>query len=751
MENKEFIKNKKDGVTRSAVYPVTGMMCAVCANTVEKTIAGMPGVDKAEVNFAAGTVDVQWHPAETDPEAMARALDKAGYALIVEDNQAKADMEAERREMAHYRDLKRRMILAWVVTVPLCMLCMAHIHFPADSWIYMALTFFVMFYCGLGFYRRGLRAIAAKAPSMDTLVAVSTLVSFLYSAFNTAFPHLLESHGISADVYYEGAAMIIAFVLTGKYMETRSRRHTGDALRALMGLQPTDAVLVDADGTTRTVAVSDIRPGDRVLIRPGDRMPVDGVVSDGVASVDESMITGEPIPVEKSEGAEVTAGTICVNGTVTVTARRVGAATELARIIAGVRRAQSSKAPIQRLVDRISAIFVPTVMTIALITFIIWILIGSQYLPQAMVCAISVLVIACPCALGLATPTAIMVGIGRGASQGILIKDAAALEQMAHTDVVVLDKTGTLTTGKPEVSGVWWSDAVDEDTRRRTLDVLYAVERLSTHPLADAVTRYLEASSAGHDVKIDDYSYEAGRGIKCVNDGVRYEIGSAALADTSTDLQLRMHIADELRRGHSMMVVMRDGILAAVVGVSDSIRPEATTMIRELNKRHITTVLLTGDNESAARTVAAAVGITQVKAGLMPQQKLEEIRRLQHEGKVVAMVGDGINDAEALAAADVSVAIGGGSDIAIESAQLTLAGGRIASLPTALALSAATLRVIRQNLFWAFIYNVIGIPLAAGVFWPLGFTLTPAFASAAMALSSVCVVTNSLRLNKIKL
>lgn len=745
MENKKSIKGHE-----TAIFPVTGMMCAVCTNTVGKTISDLPGVKESEVNFAAGTLKVTWDPNSTDPEAMARALDKAGYVLIVDTDESRAEQLAEKREVAAFRSLAHRMTVAWVITIPLCIACMVHIHFTGMPWIYMALTFTVMFYCGYDFYRRGFKALAAKAPSMDTLVAISTLVSFLYSVFNTIWPDILESRGINADLYYEGAAMIIAFVLTGKYMEFRSRRHTGDALRALMGLQPREALKLEPDGTLITVAIGDIRPGDLIVVRPGERIPVDGTVAEGTASVDESMLTGEPVAVEKTVGDRVTAGTMADKGTLTIEARHVGAATELARIIASVRRAQSSKAPVQRTVDRVSTFFVPAVICIAIITFIIWLCIGSQYLPQAFVSSISVLVIACPCALGLATPTAIMAGIGRGAANGILIKDASALELISDVDTVAFDKTGTLTEGHPRLSEIFFADSLTEADKLHIKQVVFGAESLSTHPLADAVCHYMKEEGITS-VGPDNYKYVAGCGIECTVNGIEYKIGSPVLATESTDIVLRMHIADMERNGLSIVVVTRGASPVCVMGISDSLRPGAAQTIAELKALGITPVLLTGDRKVSALTVAKETGIDKIYAEVLPADKLAVVSQLRKEGHKVAMVGDGINDAEALAEADVSVALGGGSDIAIETAQLTLTGGNIDALPKAFTLSSKTIRIIHQNLFWAFIYNTIGIPLAAGVLYPAGFLLTPIFASAAMALSSVCVVTNSLRLTKIRL
>lgn len=748
MEDKKHLKRVAHGKEEIEVFPVVGMMCAVCANTVEKTVSGMPGVSSAEVNFAAATLTVSWNPEITDPESMARALDKAGYVLIADRDETVAMESARKKEEEEYADMRHSLIVAWIITIPLSLLCMLHVHFPAEGWVFMGMTLIVMFYSGRGFYRRGFRAFLAKAPSMDSLVAVSTLISFLFSAFNTIFPSVLENHGMSADFYYEGAAMIIAFVLTGKFMELRSRRHTGDALRALMGLQPMEAMLKLPDGSVKPVPISIIRPDDVIMIRPGERIPVDGKIDTGIVSVDESMLTGEPIPVEKTAGQNVIAGTLVKSGTADVTALRIGAATELARIIASVRKAQASKAPVQKAVDKISNIFVPTVLAISLLTFIVWLAIGTTYLPQALVASVSVLVIACPCALGLATPTAIIVAIGRGAKNGLLIKDATSLELLSKVNVIVFDKTGTLTKGTPEVSEVYYSPKLPPTERSVLEGAVKGAELHSIHPVADALVEYLNAVQA---IKPDEFEYTPGRGIKCITDKVRYEIGSPALTESSTDMDFRMHIADMERMGATLVVVLRNGETAAAYAISDTLRPEATDVINRLKKLHIEPVLLTGDNKRSAQVVAKKLGISRVYAETLPTDKLDTVRKFREEGKIVAMVGDGINDTEALAEADVSIALGGGSDIAMETAQLTLASGEISAIPKALSLSSKTLKIIHENLFWAFIYNVSGIPLAAGVLYTAGFMLNPMFASAAMALSSVCVVLNSLRLNKIKL
>lgn len=740
MANKKF-------VTENAVFPVVGMMCAVCAGTVTETIRKLPGVVSADVNFASATLSVEWNPAETDPQEMAHALDKAGYVLIADSDEAKAQEKAEQQEIASYRNIRTKMILAWIITIPIGVICMAHIHFPGVNYLLAALTAIVVFYCGRDFYRRGIRAGITGAPSMDTLVCVSTLISFVFSLFNTLFPYILESREMQADVYYEGAAMIVAFVLTGKWLEARSRRHTGDALKALINLQPAEALRLQSDGNTVKIPVSELRPDDLIIVTDGERIPVDGVVEKGSATLDESMLTGEPIPTEKHSGDKVTGGTLVKRGVITIRALRVGAATELARIIASVRRAQASKAPVQKTVDKISSIFVPAVMVISIITFLVWLLFGSRFLPQAMVAAVSVLVIACPCALGLATPTAIMVGIGRGASTGLLIKDATSLETLSKVKVMIFDKTGTLTSGHPSVNAEYYSKWLTDNDRYDLIRAVSGAEHKSTHPLGEALIAYL----GNEGTEPSEFRYEPGRGITCVTDGVTYEIGSPSLADSSEDIDFRMHLADMEREGMSIVVVTRDGKPAAAYGISDKVRPEAHAVIMELIDMGITPVLLTGDRRKAADQLAAAVGIKEIYAETLPGDKLDIVRRYKDKGLRVAMVGDGINDAEALAAADVSVALGGGSAIAIETAQLTLAGGDISSIPKAIRLSSKTIGVIHQNLFWAFIYNTLGIPLAAGLLYPLGFMLNPMFASAAMALSSVCVVMNSLKLNKVKI
>lgn len=744
MAHQKPLNGMEKNKIKKETFPVTGMMCAVCAGTVQKTLGSIPGVTEADVNFATGNATVSWNPALTSPDAMKRALDQAGYGLIAESDEARAVAEKEKQDAREYASMRRRVWTAWILSLPVAALCMIHVHFPGESWLYMIITLIVMFYCGAGFYKRGFGSLVAKAPTMDTLVAVSTMVSFLFSAFNTVFPEVMLSHGYSADLYYEGAAMIITFVLTGKLMEMRSRRNTGAALRALMGLQPKTALVADDDGSAHEVPIEEIKPGMSVIIRPGERVPVDGTVTEGLSSVDESMLTGEPERVEKSASMKVSAGTLNGNGTLTVRADMVGADTELARIVRSVRDAQGSKAPVQRLVDRISAWFVPAVILIAILTFILWLAIAGD-LARALICSVSVLVIACPCALGLATPTAIMVGIGRGARKGILVKDATALELLDKTDTVVLDKTGTITTGHPRVIEIIWSKKSDS---HKLSAIAYGAELKSTHPLAEAICEYFKKQKI-NPVSPDSFDYIPGKGMIFSVLGNTYMIGSMSMTEKTSAPALPSEDIDRwLRNGDGVVVMTENDSIAAVFRIADTLQPDIPATVERIRKGGRDVILLTGDRQATASYVAHEAGIGKVIAETLPGDKYRVIAELRAEGHTVAMAGDGINDAEALAEADVSIAMGGGSDIAIEVAQLTLVGGRLSSLPEAFALSRKTLRIIKENLFWAFVYNVIGIPLAAGALSGAGFLLTPMFASAAMALSSVCVVTNSLRLQR---
>lgn len=733
---------------KKGIFPITGMMCAVCSNTVEKTAASQPGVSSAEVNFANSSLSLEWNPKETSPEKVAEAIREAGYDMIIEKSEKEAVEKKERADEEEYLSMKRKTILAWVLTIPLSALCMLHIHFPGDAWVYMVITLAVMLFCGSGFYRRGFKALISKAPNMDSLVAVSTAVSFLYSLAVTIFPEFVTAHGLNADLYYEGAAMIIAFVLTGKLMETRSRHNTGVALKALMGLQPTEAMLITPAGERRVVDISQIKKGDLIAVRPGEKIPADGIVTEGISGVDESMLTGEPVKVEKRPGDKVTAGTINGIGSFVMRASEVGAETQLSRIIRAVREAQGSKAPVQRLVDKISAVFVPTVMALSILTLIVWIFIGN--VSVGIVVAVSVLVIACPCALGLATPTAMMVGIGRGARNGILVKDAAALERLAKVNLLAIDKTGTLTEGRPRVTATLFAESLSENEKTTLLALTLGAEQNSIHPLSEALCDYI-SSEGIKAIAPDKFDYIPGKGIICSYDGNRYEIGAFSAERAEESAEMKTEGEKWLAEGAGLVAVYKEDEIRLIFRVEDKVRPDAATSITILKKLGIETVLLTGDRLSTARHIASQTSIDHIEAQMLPAGKQDFVKREMKEGDIVAMAGDGINDTQALAEADVAIAMGSGSDIAIETAQLTITGGKLSSIPKAVGLARATLKVIRENLFWAFIYNIIGIPLAAGVLFPLGLMLNPMFASAAMALSSVCVVGNSLRLNKMKI
>jgi len=734
---------------KRAMFPVEGMMCAVCAGAVEKAVAGVPGVVEAVVNFAASSVTVRWNPEETSPEVIAAAVEAAGYEMIVAPDSASALKQHDSEEARRYNSWKRRTKIAWILAIPLCVICMAHIHFSGDKWVMAAFALAIMIGCGRHFYVSGFRNLWRRSPNMDTLVAVSTIASFSFSLFNTIWPEVWTDRGIPADLYYEAAGMIVAFVLTGKLMEQRARHTTGAALRSLMSLTPTDAILVKSDGSNERIPLGEVLPDDILLVRPGDRFPVDGVVTEGDTSVDESMLSGEPIPVEKTAGDKVAAGTLNVAVAVRVKAERVGADTGLARLIETVRDAQGSKAPVQRLVDRVSAIFVPSVMAISLLTFIIWLcVVGLSGFHMAVLTAVSVLVIACPCALGLATPTAVMVGVGNAARHGVLVKDATALELIAKVNILAVDKTGTLTAGTPCVTGVRWAEGLSGEVIAKSSAIFRVLEEGSAHPLAKAIVEYLSADNAEPSVELDS-EYLPGLGVKAeVGDKV-YWIGNQKLGDimgvtlSAEDESLVASIDEE---GAGLAMAGCGSSLYATFKVVDEMRSDSPEAIRRLGKEGVRTVLLTGDREAPARHAASIAGVSDLVAGLLPDGKREIVARWRREGNVVAMVGDGVNDSAALAEADVSIAMGGGSDIAMDVAQVTIPSDSLMRIPLAIRLSRKTRLIIRENLFWAFIYNVIGIPLAAGALYPAaGILLSPMVASAAMALSSVCVVTNSLR------
>lgn len=733
--------------TETKVLPVLEMSCAVCAGNVESTVQALSGVEKASVNFAAGTLTVTYNPSVITLEVMQAAVQAAGYDLIVEAEDPVA-MQEEKARM-HYKILRRNTIGAWTLSIPLALLGMVFMHVPLGNWIMMVLALAIMIFFGRSFYVNGVRHALKGKANMDTLVALSTSIAFLFSLFNTLCPGFWLGKGLEPHVYYEASGVIIAFVLLGKLMEERAKNSTSSAIKGLMGLQPKTARLV-TDGREEEVPISNLQVGNVVSVRPGEKIPVDGTLLQGSSSVDESMLSGEPIPVEKNAGDRVLAGTINQKGAFTMEATSVGGTTVLAQIVQMVQSAQGSKAPVQRIVDKISGIFVPVVVLLSFLTFVCWLVIGGEsYFSYALLSAVSVLVIACPCALGLATPTALMVGMGKGAEQHILIKDAFALENLCKVDTVVLDKTGTLTEGVPVVTDSYWIS----DDNIRYLDVLYTAEQKSEHPLASAILCWLEESGAKV-CEAENFESLTGRGVRIQVEGVTYWVGSQGLLDifqAGIPEKVRKQIGQWQKDGQSVVFYGQETRLLAVLAISDRIKPTSAEAVKELKKQGIEVHLLTGDGVRTAERVAATLDIGYYKAEVMPNDKEEYIISLQQQGKKVAMVGDGINDSQALARADVSIAMGKGTDIAMDVAMVTLITSDLLLLPGAIRLSKQTVRLIYQNLFWAFIYNVIGIPLAAGVLFPInGLLLNPMLASAAMAFSSVSVVLNSLRLKFMK-
>ena len=612
----------------------------------------------------------------------------------------------------------------------------------------MLLAIPVMVFFGGGFFTGAWKQAKLGRSNMDTLVALSTSIAFLFSLFNTFFPEFWYARGLEPHVYYEASAVIIAFVLTGKLMEERAKGNTSTAIRKLMGMQPKVARVL-RNGVEEEILIENLQIGDMVVVRPGEQIPVDGQLSEGDSYVDESMISGEPVPVEKKKGDKVLAGTINQRGSFIIHATQVGSETVLARIISMVQEAQGSKAPVQRIVDRITGIFVPVVLGIAILTFVLWVAIGgSEYISYGILSAVSVLVIACPCALGLATPTALMVGIGKAASQHILIKDAVALEQMRKVDVVVLDKTGTLTEGHPTATGWLWAQSQEPHFK----DVLLAAEMKSEHPLAGAIVSALQDEEKIKPAVLDSFESITGKGIKVSYEGHTYWVGSHKLlkdfSATVNDVMAEMLVRYE-SDGNGIIYFGCENELLAIIAVSDPIKATSAEAVKELKRQGIDICMLTGDGQRTALAVSSRLGIERFVADALPDDKAEFVRELQMQGKKVAMVGDGINDSQALALADVSIAMGKGTDIAMDVAMVTLMTSDLLLLPKAFQLSKQTVKLIHQNLFWAFIYNLIGIPIAAGILFPLnGLLLNPMLASAAMAFSSVSVVLNSLSLGR---
>lgn len=726
-------------------FPVTGLSCASCAISVESMLKAQDGVIDAAVNYANSTAWVEYLPGTASLNNFKSVIQSIGYDLLIEDE---GHDHQEEMQVIHYKKLKNKTLWASVLAFPVVVIAMFLMDIPYANWIMLILTTPVIFWFGRGFFINAFKQVKHGKANMDTLVALSTGIAYLFSLFSTVFPEFWHNRGQHAHVYFEAAAVIIAFILLGKVLEERAKSNTSSAIKKLIGLQPNTVYLIQDNGQEKEIPISQVIIGDKLLVKPGDKIPVDGEIISGSSFIDESTITGESVPVEKEKGGKVFAGTLNQKGSFVFVAQKVGGETILAQIIKMVQQAQGSKPPVQKLVDKIAGIFVPVVMAISVLTFVIWMIFGGDdAVTQALLAMVSVLVIACPCALGLATPTAIMVGMGKGAENGILIKDAESLELAHKVNAIVLDKTGTITEGKPAVTDMVWN--VNESNQAEFEQILYAIESQSEHPLAEAVTAFLKPISDNR-IKTDKFESITGRGVVTSYDSHVFLVGNQKLLNdykVSIPEASTTQIEVWQNEGKTVVLFARDTELLAVIAIADKIKKTSAKAIAELQNQGIEVYMLTGDNIQTAKAVAQKTGLKNFKAEVMPSDKANFIKELQNRGKVVAMVGDGINDSHALAQSDVSIAMGKGSDIAMDVAKMTIISSDLQLISKAIRLSKQTVKTIRQNLFWAFIYNLIGIPVAAGILFPIwGFMLNPMIAGAAMALSSVSVVSNSLRL-----
>ncbi len=742
----DAVKAVKDlgyGVTTTkATYPVLGMTCASCAGSAENIVKNESGVVNASVNFATGNLSVEYLPNMTNTIQLQKAVLSGGYDLLIEDEST----QHETLEAIHNRKfklLKKKTLWAVLLSIPVVIIGMFFMEIPYANPIMWLFSTPVVLWLGKDFFVNAWKQAKHKSANMDTLVALSTGIAYIFSVFNMLFADFWHQRGLHAHVYFEAASVIIAFILLGKLLEEKAKGNTSSAIKKLMGLQPKNVIVIQEDGTERQMAIEEVEVGNIIMVKPGEKIAVDGIVTSGNSYLDESMLSGEPIPVLKKENEKVFAGTINQKGSFQFKAVKVGKETMLAQIIKMVQDAQGSKAPVQKLVDKIAGIFVPTVISIAILTFILWLVWGGQNaVVQGLLAAITVLVIACPCALGLATPTAIMVGVGKGAENGILIKDAESLELAKKINTVVLDKTGTITEGKPQVTGIKWYN--NDDTAK---NILLSIEKQSEHPLADAVVKHLNEAVT---TPLSMFESITGKGAKADHNNETYLVGNKKFLTENNIIITKdlLKQADEWSKQSKTVIWFSNSKLAlSVLAISDKIKETSVQAIKEMQDRGIELYMLTGDNEATARSIAEQTGIKHYKAEVMPQDKANFVKELQQQGKIVAMVGDGINDSTALATADVSIAMGKGSDIAMDVAKMTIISSDLTKIPQAIKLSRQTVATIKQNLFWAFIYNLIGLPIAAGILYPVnGFLLNPMIAGAAMALSSVSVVSNSLRL-----
>jgi P-type Cu2+ transporter len=738
------------------IHRVDGMSCASCASSINTMLSAMEGVKFANVNLAAENVTVEYDNTVTDLEKLAKLVDDLGFKLITRDLTAEQELDLETRRLTK---LKSNMLFSLGFSIPVFIIAMFLHHLLYRNWIMMALTLPVLAVFGKEFFIIAWKRAKHFSSNMDTLVALGTGISFLFSAFNTIFPEFLQNRGIEPHVYFEGAAVIITFILLGRYFEEKAKRKTSDAIKKLISLGVKTARVI-RNGIEKEMLISKIRVGDILIIKPGEKIPTDGKILEGEGLVDESMITGESVPVEKKPGDLLTGGTLNQNGSLKMTAEKVGSDTVLAHIIRLVQEAQGSRAPVQKLVDRIAAIFVPMVIIVSIFTFALWLIIPSIFgtgaisssLGMALTSAVAVLVIACPCALGIATPTALMVGLGKAAENGILIRNAESLETACHLNAVVLDKTGTLTSGKPEVTDVAWSNELTEAGDKVLIrKALVAIESRSEHPFAGAIVKHF-SSPETDDIQPAGFISTSGKGVTAFYSDGQYHIGSktfleekgCTMAENLAEVELKLR-----RQAKSIVYVGFNDRIILLIAFSDILKSTSKEAVEDLKKEGLEVHMLSGDTVAIASEIAFQSGIEFYKGEATPEDKTAYIRNLQAQGKKVAMVGDGINDSPALAAADIGIAMGTGTDIAMESAQVTLIKGDLHKLVKTIRLSRETVKTIRQNLFWAFFYNILSIPIAAGILYPFtGFLLNPMIAGAAMAFSSVSVVTNSLRLKR---
>jgi Cu2+-exporting ATPase len=737
----KIIRDLGYGVTTvKKSFPVLQMTCASCAVSVESIIKSQAGVVDANVNYANAKVSVEFIPSLVKVESLRKAVQSIGYDLLI-DESTSGDETIEHIQKENFKKLKKKTYWALILSVPVVVIGMFFMDMPLANEIMWALSTPVLFWLGRDFYINAWKQAKNRSANMDTLVALSTGVAYIFSVFNTLFPQFWHERGLHAHVYFEAASVIIGFILLGKLLEEKAKGNTSSAIKKLMGLQPKTVTIMHDGGHQMEIPIEQVEIGNTIVVKPGEQIAVDGTVIHGNSYVDESMLSGEPIPILKNENDNVFAGTINQKGSFQFKADKVGSETMLAHIIKMVQDAQGSKAPVQKLVDKIAGIFVPIVIVIAILSFIVWNIFGGENaFTQGLLALVTVLVIACPCALGLATPTAIMVGVGKGAEKGILIKDAESLELAKKVNAVILDKTGTITEGKPIVTNDFWTDETPI-----LKQILFSIEKQSEHPLADAVVAHFKNQNT---VSIAQFESITGKGAKAEIDGETYFIGNKRLIEEN-EILIENAVDEKANQwGNEAKTVIwfaNTKKVIAILAIADQIKATSKKAIEELKKLGIQVYMLTGDNEMTAKAVSEKVGIKHYKAEVLPEHKAAFVKQLQEQGKVVAMVGDGINDSTALAQADVSIAMGKGSDIAMDVAKMTIISSDLTKIPEAIHLSKSTVRTIKQNLFWAFIYNLIGIPIAAGILYPInGFLLNPMIAGAAMALSSVSVVSNSL-------